>query len=89
MSMGSEYRNDMLIRDMELESQAELLCRQGLWKTADGRVLKITEMSEHHINCTIRMLERKGHYAADSYLKKFRDEQKRRFRSNAVQGWAS
>jgi len=60
MSMGSELLEDMMIDELIREDIQERMQKNKLWTTADGRSIKIKNMSDSHIENTIQYLHRKG-----------------------------
>lgn len=69
MSMGQEFIDDMLIRGAVEEENARDLLLSKCWKTADGRVLKVTDMDNAHIKNTVKWLERNEEfYFSDLFI---------------------
>jgi hypothetical protein len=48
------------VRELLEEGFLGLEPDDGHWRTNDGRVLKISDMSDQHLRNTVRMLRRKG-----------------------------
>lgn len=82
MSLGSESRIEI---DTEVALQRLEFARrikEGIWITEDGKRIRITDMTDKHIENTIAMLERMGGEDAKIWLARFEVEQRRR-NSNA------
>lgn len=47
------------VRDAAIAQQARD-CESGIWRSHDGRAVKIKEMNEHHLRNALAMLRRKG-----------------------------
>lgn len=58
MSMGNEIAAETEADFAVFEGKIEQEAKEGIWTTKDGRRIPITEMSDRHIENTIRMLER-------------------------------
>jgi len=46
----------------------------GIWTTADGRRIKISEMPDHHLVNILSMIDENGFANEDDWMKLFRDE---------------
>ena len=51
----------MEVEDTELGRPAALDEPGGVWRTRDGRVLRVSEMSAGHLNSAISLFARNGH----------------------------
>ena len=76
----SDYADD-LIAEMHIEEaiynfEQEELARKHEWVCADGRHIRIEDMSEAHRNNTVKMLERGDSEFAELWLNIFREVMK-------------
>lgn len=85
MSYGQEYLADNAYEIEQEQKRWESICiiaeieaSKGIWRTKDGRVLKVEEMDTGHIENCIRMLERNNVPFRKPYIKMFTDELCRR-----------
>ena len=85
MSLGSEARSEI---DVEISLQRlefERRVKNGIWITKDERRIKITEMTDKHIENVIAMLKRMRSEDAEIWLVRFEEEQRRRQKNNGNQ----
>ena len=85
MSYGSEYLADNAYEIEQSQKKFESLCieaameaSKGIWRTKDGRVLKVEEMGVEHIKNCIRMLERNNVPFRAPYVRMFTEELEKR-----------
>jgi hypothetical protein len=62
--------------------KAEIEASKGIWRTKDGRVLKVEEMETGHIKNCMRMLERNNVPIRKPYIVMFTKELHRRGEQN-------
>ena len=74
MSMGREALDDILINDMMHEQQLEDAIANKIWIMAEGKEIKIHDMSQSHINNTINWLKNNRHFYGGEYLELLNDE---------------
>ena len=85
MSYGREYLDDNAYEIEQSQRRWESLCikaeieaSRGIWRTKDGRILKVEEMETGHIENCIRMLERNNVPFRDPYVRMFTEELQKR-----------
>lgn len=66
MSLGSDFSAEMEANLAVLEWEIDYKARTKTWTTKDGRHLRFSQMSDSHLQNTIRMLERNNE--CDIYL---------------------
>ena len=66
MSLGSDISDEMDANLALLEWEIEYKARTKTWTTKDGRHLRFSQMSDSHLQNTIKMLERND--VCDIYL---------------------
>lgn len=81
MSIGSDYLADTEFeRDVAINRWEKLSIKvqsdimHGLWRTADGRILSVHEMSSNHIRNCMAMLKRNNNPFEEQYRKMFENE---------------
>jgi hypothetical protein len=89
MSYGSEYLADNAYEIEQSQKRwesifikAEIEASKGIWRTKDGRVLKVEEMETGHIKNCMRMLERNNVPIRKPYIVMFTKELHRRGEQN-------
>ena len=81
MSLGAEcLANTEWERDQQIKRLEELYfrvlndCMQRIWRTKDGRIMSVSEMTENHIQNFINRLERNDHPYKGHYIEMFEKE---------------
>ncbi len=81
MSFGAEYlaeteweRNQQMEMLERLYERALNDCMQRIWRTKDGSIMSVSEMTESHIQNCINMLERNNHPYKGHYIAMFKNE---------------
>ena len=77
MSLGSEAQSEIDVEIALRELDFERRVKNGIWTTKDGRQIKITEMTDTHIENVIAMLKRMKSEDAEIWLSRFEEEHAR------------
>ncbi len=79
MGMGAEMLDRWILIESIVDDRIKSNLDNEVWETRDGRILKITEMSDGHLINTWKFLDKnKHHWVSDSYIKLIKNELKAR-----------